>query len=331
MSWGYAHAVPPAAQVQSITVVDSHTEGEPTRAVIEGGPDLGSGPMAERAARFRDHFDWFRAAVVNEPRGSEALVGALLLPPSADRAVAGAIFFNNVGLLGGCGHATMGLARTLAHLGRIGPGEHTLETPVGDVAFRIEADGMVAIDNVPSYRHAARVPVSCSWEGAPRVVHGDIAWGGNWFYIVADHGLELRTTNLDALTAFSKAIRVGLVRQGITGSDGAPIDHVELVGDSPTPGCQSRNFVLCPGGAYDRSPCGTGTSAKLACLAAEGLLAPGEAWVQEGIIGSTFGATYRDGERAGTIVPTIRGRAWITARATLHLDPSDPFRHGIRP
>ncbi len=320
-----------------IEVIDSHTEGEPTRVVISGGPDLGSGTVAERAARFRAQFDWFRAAVVNEPRGSEALVGALLVPAVSERAVAGAVFFNNVGLLGGCGHATIGLARTLVHVGRIAGGggsEYVVETPVGDVAFRIGTDGYIAIDNVASSRHAKGVPVSFDWNGAERTVTGDVAWGGNWFYLVdaasLPDGLDLKLADLDILTAFTKAIRAALDRAGITGAGGAPIDHVELFGPSPTPGCDARNFVLCPGGAYDRSPCGTGTSAKLACLAADGLLAPDQMWVQESIIGSTFQASYRPGEKPGAIVPTIRGRAWITAHATLHIDPTDPFRHGIR-
>ena len=307
-----------------IQVVDSHTEGEPTRVVIAGGPDLGRGSAAERLARFREQHDRFRSAVCHEPRGFDALVGALLLPPEDPAAVAQVLYFNNVGMLGMCVHGTIGVAETLRHLGRAGPGTHRLETPVGEVRFSYQADGSVAVENVESYRQAHAVELRL----AQGTVRGDVAWGGNWFFLVSDHGQALSLDRLEALTAYCWGIRQALGEQGITGANGQEIDHVELFGPPTRPDADSRNFVLCPGGEYDRSPCGTGTSAKMACLAAAGWLAEGQVWRQESIIGSRFTGTVQHTARG--VIPTVAGRAWITAESTLLLGPDDPYRDGIR-
>jgi 4-hydroxyproline epimerase len=312
--------------LRRIEVIDSHTAGEPTRVVVSGGPDLGDGPLLARRSLFRERFDHFRSAVVNEPRGSDAMVGALLCPPVDPACAAGVIFFNNVGTIGMCGHGTIGVAVTLGHLGRIGAGRHRLETPVGVVAFDYDGECTVALDNVPSYQHAAGVSVEVAGH---RVVHGDVAWGGNWFFLVSDHGQELTIERVEKLTAFTWAIRQALAGQGITGKDGGEIDHIELFGPPTRPDAHSKNFVLCPGKEYDRSPCGTGTSAKLACLSALGKLKPGEVWRQESIIGSVFEGSYRLEE--GRVVPRIKGSAYVTAEATLLIDPGDPFGMGIRP
>lgn len=307
-----------------VEVVDSHTAGEPTRVVVSGGPDLGKGPLAERRERFRRDHDAFRSAVVNEPRGSDVLVGALLCGPSDPSCAAGVIFFNNVGALGMCGHGTIGLVATLAHLGRLRPGDHRIETPVGVVTATLLDSGEVRIVNVPSYRHAKAAAVEV--DGA-RVV-GDVAWGGNWFYLVEEASLEISLANVGPLTEHACRIRKSLQQGGITGAGGQEIDHVELFAPSPTPGVNSRNFVLCPGLAYDRSPCGTGTSAKVACLHADGKLKEGQVWRQESVIGSVFDAwvTVRDGK----VCPVIQGSAHVTAEARLILDPQDPFVNGIR-
>ncbi len=322
-----------------IRVIDSHTEGEPTRVVVAGGPDLGPGTMAERLAVFRERFDWFRSAVVNEPRGSDAMVGALLAPPSDPRCAAGVIFFNNVGFLHMCVHGTIGLGVTLAHLGRIGPGSHRIETPVGEVTIHLGEDGAASVENVPCRRLLAGVTVDAPGVGR---VQGDVAWGGNWFFLVEQdqHRQALELSRVDELTRVAQAIRRGVENAGLRGDDGRAIDHIELFGPPSRADRDSRNFVLCPGGAYDRSPCGTGTSAKLACLHAEGKLALGQPWRQESIIGSAFTGVLRAGPEAGPagrggggggcdLIPTISGGAWITGEATLILDPRDPFRHGI--
>jgi 4-hydroxyproline epimerase len=308
-----------------IQVVDSHTGGEPTRVVIAGGPDLGRGSMAERLALFKAQHDAFRSAVVNEPRGSDVVVGALLCDPVDPASTAGVIFFNNVGVLGMCGHGTIGLIATLAHLRRIHPGNHRIETPVGVVTATLHGSGEVSVANVPSRR--TRKGATVDVEGLGRVT-GDVAWGGNWFYLVEHRGPELVLRNVEALTDLAWRIRQALLRQGVTGEQGAEIDHIELFAPSPTPGIHSRNFVLCPGKAYDRSPCGTGTTAKLACLVADGKLQEGDLWRQESIVGTVFEGSVRIVD--GVLHPTIKGSAFITAEATLLRDARDPFAAGIR-
>lgn len=310
--------------MQRIRVLDSHTGGEPTRLVLDGFPDLGRGSMAERRQLLAERFDQWRAASVLEPRGSDVLVGALLCEPVDPSACAGVIFFNNTGYLGMCGHGTIGLVVSLAHLGRIGPGVHRIETPVGTVEATLHDDRSVSVRNVPSYRFRQAVAVDVPGHGR---VTGDIAWGGNWFFLISGHGLRVAGDNLDALTAYSAAVQQALEDQGIRGEDGGLIDHIELFAADTE--ADSRNFVLCPGKAYDRSPCGTGTSAKLACLAADGKLQPGQLWRQASVIGSQFEGSYESAE-GGRIIPTIRGRAHISAEATLLIEADDPFAWGIR-
>lgn len=313
--------------MQRISVVDSHTAGEPTRVVVAGGPSLGSGPLSDRLATFRNSFDQFRSAVANEPRGSDAVVGALLCEPVDSSCVTGVIFFNNVGYLRMCGHGTIGVAATLAHLGRIRPGSHRFETPVGVVRVELEKSGAVSFENVASYRLAKDVEVILAGFGT---VRGDVAWGGNWFFITGDSPCPLDFANLEQLSNYTWALRKALPEQGITGANGVEIDHIEI---SARPGnsdaaADGRNFVLCPGRSYDRSPCGTGTSAKLACLYADGKLREGEVFRQAGILGTVFegSVTLRDGQ----IFPRIKGRAYVTAESDLILHGDDPFVWGIR-
>jgi 4-hydroxyproline epimerase len=309
----------------AVSVVDSHTGGEPTRIVIAGGPDLGQGSLAERRDLFRERHDRLRTALVSEPRGYEALVGGLLCDPPDRSCVAGVIFFDNGGYLGMCGHGTIGLVETLAHLGRIGEGVHRIATPVGIVSAERHPDGRVSVGNVPSYRLARDVLIAVPGHGS---VTGDVAWGGNWFYLVRDHGLDISMGNVGALTAFTLAVRAALRAAGVSGRGGAEVDHVELFASSSV--ADSRSFVLCPGGAYDRSPCGTGTSAKLACLAADGRLRPGEVWRQESVTGSVFEAEFAWDTEPERILPRITGSAHVTAEATILLDENDPLRWGLR-
>ena len=307
-----------------VRVLDSHTEGEPTRVVIEGGPELGNGSVAEQLAILRRDFDRFRSAITGEPRGSEIVVGALLCEPSNSRCVTGVIFFNDVGYLGMCGHGTIGVVRSLAHLGRIQPGKHWIETPVGEVETELKPDGSIAVRNVLSYRYRAAVPVEVPGIGT---LVGDIAWGGNWFFLVGEHPFELKLSRRAEIIAATHAIRAALAESGITGKDGAVIDHVELFGKPEDPENSSRSFVLCPGASFDRSPCGTGTSAKMACLYADGKLSEGQVWRQEGFLGTHFsGSIEACGE---AVLPTIQGRAWITAESTQIFEEDDPFADGI--
>jgi len=307
-----------------IRVIDSHTGGEPTRLIISGGPDLGKGPLPARLEKFRAEHDALRSAVVNEPRGSDVMVGGLLCDPVAPDCAAGIIFFNNVGYLGMCGHGTIGLMATLSYLGRINPGEHRIETPVGTVSAIVHPSGEVTVNNVPSYRSASKVVVKVPGFGD---ACGDVAWGGNWFFLANVPSLSLAPGNVRELSRCAQAIKAALVRDGIAGTNGDEVDHIELFGAAEAREADSRNFVLCPGNAYDRSPCGTGTSAKMACLYEDGHLAPGRVWRQEGILG-----TYFDGSvsiKDGRVIPSITGEAYVTGEAKLLFAEKDPFRWGI--
>lgn len=313
------------SHIRKVRVIDSHTGGEPTRLVVSGGPDLGNGSLVERLEVFRREYDGFRSAVVNEPRGSDVMVGALLCEPVDRTCAAGVIFFNNVGYLGMCGHGTIGLIATLFYMRRIQPGEHRIETPVGTVSATLHESGEVTVNNVASYRLSANVEVDVPLHGK---VRGDVAWGGNWFFLVREHNLNLSLNNVEELTNFTWAIRKALREQRITGAEGKEIDHIELFAPSDVPTLDSKNFVLCPGKAYDRSPCGTGTSAKLACLYADGKLREGQIWKQESIVGSLFEGTIS--VRDGKVHPSIKGSAFVNGEAELVLDPRDPFCMGIR-
>jgi 4-hydroxyproline epimerase len=312
-------------EFKKIRVIDSHTGGEPTRLIVSGGPELGTGSLPARLDQFRNEFDAFRSAVVNEPRGSDVMVGALLCEPVDPSCVAGVIFFNNVGYLGMCGHGTIGLIATLSYMGRIAPGEHRVETPVGTVSAILHSSGEVTVNNVPSYRFATKVAIAVPDYGQ---VVGDVAWGGNWFFLIENSGYELVLENIESLTAFTWAVRQALKANGVTGANGQEIDHIELFGPSKVPGLHSKNFVLCPGKAYDRSPCGTGTSAKLACLYADGKIREDQIWKQESIVGSIFEGSVK--VRDGRIYPSIKGSAFVNAEADLVLDERDPFSMGIR-
>jgi len=305
-----------------IHVIDSHTGGEPTRVVVEGGPDLVGSSLREMADDFRNNHDEFRSAVVNEPRGSDVLVGALLCNSPDPSCETGVIFFNNVGLLGMCGHGMIGVVATMAHLGRLSAGVHKVDTPVGTVTVQLHADQQVSVTNVASYRKAKNVTVDVPGMGPICV---DVAWAGNWFFLVGQHKYRLELSEIDTLTDAAWRMRMA-----INGGGYPEVDHVELFGPPVDSANDSRNFVLCPGKAYDRSPCGTGTSAKVACLAADGKLLPGIRWRQESILGSVFEATYELLADTDKIYPTIKGRAWICGDTKLIFDPTDPFRNGIR-
>ncbi|KRW59504.1 4-hydroxyproline epimerase [Pseudomonas sp. TTU2014-080ASC] len=308
--------------MKKLHVIDSHTGGEPTRLVMKGFPELPGTSMTAKLEALRNEHDQWRRACLLEPRGNDVLVGALYCEPVSADATCGVIFFNNAGYLGMCGHGTIGLVASLHHLELISPGEHKIDTPVGPVSATLHEDGAVTLRNVPAYRHRKQVPVDVPGYGR---FLGDIAWGGNWFFLVSEHGQRLQLDNVETLTHFTRTLLKSLHDQGIQGADGAPIDHIELFADDDQ--ADSRNFVLCPGMAYDRSPCGTGTSAKLACLAADGKLAPGERWVQASITGSQFVGSYQwEGEQ---IRPTLTGRAYMTADSTLLIDEQDPFAWGI--
>ncbi|MEX0327790.1 MAG: proline racemase family protein [Ruegeria sp.] len=306
-------------------VIDSHTGGEPTRVILEGAPDLGLGSLAERARRLATEHRSFYRSVMLEPRGQPAMVGALLVEPVDQTCVSGVIFFDVDAVLGMCGHGTIGLAVTLAHLGQIGVGTHRIETPAGIVTVELHDANTVTVTNIESrrVRYATRLDVP-----GYGPVTGDVAYGGNWFFIVDPSPIAVEPHNIQRLTDLAVAIRQAAIAQNTGGENGEPVDHVILQEPSPRDGVLSRNFVSCPDDTYDRSPCGTGCSARLACLAADGVLPAGEEIVQESVIGSTYRLSYRPG-RTGGVIPKITGQAFIISEATLTFDPRDPFRAGI--
>ena len=319
--------------MKRIPFLDSHTGGEPTRLISENFPDLGAGSVAEKLFRLEQNFDSFRSQVLNEPRGADVLVGALLVQPADSTCQLGVIYFNNVGYLGMCGHGTIGLMASLSYQGKITPGAYRIETSVGVVEATLHPaqktpenaasyPNRVSVRNIPSYRLLKHLAVQVDGQ----TLHGDVAWGGNWFFLCHDHGLEVSPQNLEPLTDLAWRIRAAYTQMGITAPDGHAIDHVELF--APTPRADSRSFVLCPGKAYDRSPCGTGTSAKLACLAADKIIREGQTWRQESVVGSIFeGRVQIQGE---AIIPTITGEAWVMAEGQLLVDERDPFANGIK-
>ncbi|MFK7792135.1 MAG: proline racemase family protein [Devosiaceae bacterium] len=306
-------------------VIDSHTGGEPTRVILDGGPDLGAGSLAQRAELLAQEHKQFYQSVTLEPRGHTAMVGALLVEPIDPSCVTGVIYFDCEAVLGMCGHGTIGLAVTLAHLGRIGVGNHKIETPVGIINIRLSDPNTVTVTNVESHRTARAAQVEVEGLGT---VTGDVAYGGNWFFIIDPSPIAIEMANIRALSDAALAIREATLAQGVRGDDGHPMDHVIFQEASPHHGVHSRNFVFCPDGNYDRSPCGTGSSARLACLAADGLLEPGEEIVQESVIGSTYRLSYQTGQD-GAVIPSITGQAHVMAQSTLLFQDSDPYKHGI--
>ena len=347
-----------------IPFLDSHTGGEPTRLITSLPFDLGTGSVADKLSTLKKDHDDLRRTVLLEPRGSDVLVGAYLVPPADPTCQFGVIYFNNVGYLGMCGHGTIGLIASLAYLGKVQPGIIRIETPVGVVEATLHPMSLrgasdserrhlhrtqvqvsnlpineevasgeghrprndmypnkVSVQNIPAYRHLTHIPVTVDG----KTVHGDVAYGGNWFFLVHDHGLEVNMQNLEALTDFSWRVREQLIANGITGANGAEIDHVELF--ASTPEADSKSFVLCPGKAYDRSPCGTGTSAKLACLYGDGKLQVGQIWKQQSVVGSIFEGSIQIQDNR--IIPTITGEAWVMSEGTILVDERDPFGSGI--
>ncbi|WP_039017381.1 proline racemase family protein [Halocynthiibacter namhaensis] len=306
-------------------VIDSHTGGMPTRVILDGGPNLGLGSLDIRAQTLADHHQDFYKSVMLEPRGQAGMVGALLVEPTNADCVTGVIYFDAEAVLGMCGHGTIGLAVTLLHMGRISTGTHKIETPAGIVTVDVHDANTVSVTNIESHQIHANVTVDVPDHGT---VSGDVAYGGNWFYIIDPSPLAVTTANIPALADLAIATRDACNARSIGGPNGEAIDHVILRGPDPETGAHSRNFVLCPDDEYDRSPCGTGSSAYLACLAASNRLNPGHEIILESVIGSAYQASYQPGQNGG-VIPTLKGQAWIMAESTLIFDATDPFRKGI--
>ena len=300
-------------ELARLSVIDSHTGGMPTRVIVDGFPPLRGTTLAERRDDLASRHKRLRDAVVDEPRGSEPMVAALLVEADTDAAATGVIYFDRAEVLGMCGHGTIGVARTLRALGRIGDGSHSLDTPAGSVEVCCLPDGRIRLANVHSRRLASGVRLEVPDVGP---VTADVAYGGNRFLVVSAPAIPLHQP-LDALLATTRKILAAARAEGLD------VDHLELHGPPTRADAHARNFVLCPSGAYDRSPCGTGSCAKLACLAAEGKLAPGEPWVQESITGSVFALSYQWVDRTtGLIAPVVIGEAELMAAGDLLLPPA---------
>lgn len=324
---GLPAGVLPGGLDTTTRVVDSHTGGAPTRVVVSGGPALYGVTMAQRLQELREHHDAWRRALVTSPRGHDGQVGALLTEPERPGSQAGVIFFDHHGYLGMCGHGTIGVVASLAHLGKVRPGPLWLDTPVGTVHATFSLDGSVSLENVPAFRHQAAVAVDV--EG--RTVHGDVAWGGNWFFICDDHGLALKEEDAPQLVTFCQRLRDALKAQGVSGAEGAVLEQIQLTGAPLDPAHSSRNFVLMAGASWDRSACGTGTSARLACLAADGRLQAGEIWRQESITGSVMEAHWQPAPQAGQILPTLVARAYVMMEGSVVIQQDDPLGWGVSP
>jgi 4-hydroxyproline epimerase len=309
--------------LRMMRVIDSHTAAQPTRVIVDGAPDLGTGSLAERRDRFRSHFDRFRTAVVGEPRGSDTLVGAILCKASDPSCAEGVILFDSAGYLDMSVHGMMGLAVTLDYIGRMGIGEERIETPAGAVTIGLHQNGDVTVRNVPSYRFQKDVSVTV--DGTTFV--GDVAWGGSWTFLVSDFREELSVVRADRLTEVARSIRRALARNRITGSGDEEITDIALFGPAQRRDANSRNFVLRSGKTYRRSPSGTATSAKLACLHEDGKLAEGQTWRQESIIGTVFEGTVKVID--GKTYPTIRSQAHLIAESVLIVDERDPYCWGF--
>lgn len=307
-----------------IQVIDSHTGGEPTR-VITGGWDFPTHEVVELRRWIQNSQMEICHGILAEPRGSSAWVGAALVPAQNPKNLCGVVYFNTRATLGMCGHGTIGLVETLRHLGRYQSGSATIETPAGEVQIEGHEDGSVELRNVAAYVYRENVSVNVPTIG---VVTGDIAWGGNWFFLVTSETPDVKYENREVLLDFTRKTMQALFDQGIRGKDSGEIDHVEVFGPSTLVNGDSKNFVLCPSGDYDRSPCGTGTSAKLAWLYSKGKLREGELWVQESITGSAFVGSVEIFD--GQIRPRIRGAASIMGEGTLYFKEDDLFRWGIR-
>ncbi|MEV5597276.1 proline racemase family protein [Streptomyces sp. NPDC052496] len=339
-------AAPFAARaVHTFTAVDSHTEGMPTRVITDGVGTLPGATMADRRRYFVEHLDHLRQLLVNEPRGHAAMSGAILQPPTRPDADWGVVYIEVSGCLPMCGHGTIGVATVLVETGLVEVTEPVttvrLDTPAGLVAARVAVrDGRaehVTLHNVPSYAHELDAVVKVPGFGEVRY---DLAYGGNFYAItpLAALGIPFAAAHLDDIIAAGLAVLAALGERDRPVHPADPAisgcRHVQFTAPgTPGPdGSDSRNAMVIHPGWLDRSPCGTGTSARMAQLHARGALPLHRPFVNESLIGTRFTGHLVGTERVGgrtAVVPTVTGRAWITGTARYVLDPTDPFPRGF--
>ena len=326
----------------TFSCIDGHTCGNPVRLVAGGGPRLEGATMLDKRAHFLRAFDWIRTGLMFEPRGHDMMSGAILYPPTRDDCDVAVLFIETSGCLPMCGHGLIGTITMGVENGLIAPrapGRLAIETPAGkvDVAYRQEGRFVeeVRLTSVPSYLHAEGLTAEV--EGLGEIVV-DVAYGGNFYAIVEPQRnfRDMADHSAGALIGWSPRLRAALNAKyefvhpehpGIAG-----LSHIQWTGAPTRPGAHARNAVFYGAKAIDRSPCGTGTSARMAQLAAKGRLAPGDEFVHESIIGSLFhgrveAATTVAGRPA--IIPSIAGWARMTGYNTIFIDNRDPFAHGF--
>jgi 4-hydroxyproline epimerase len=323
--------------------IDAHTCGNPVRVVAGGGPPLNGATMSERRQDFIARYDWIRTGLMFEPRGHDVMSGSILYEPMRDDCDAAILFIETSGCLPMCGHGTIGTVTVLIEEGLVTPkreGRLVLEVPAGIVEAEYRRDNLdnvveVRIRNIPSFLYRSGIDVDV--EGFGRVVF-DVAYGGNFYAIIEP---QASYPGLDAISAFDIQRLSPIIRRLINDKyslvhpDDPTISglrHILWAGQPHHPEAHARNAVFYGEKAIDRSPCGTGTSARMAQKAARGELKVGDDFVHESIIGSLFHGRVEASAKVGpfdAIVPSVAGQAWITGHNTIFLDERDPFVKGF--
>ncbi|MFW6692287.1 proline racemase family protein [Streptomyces sp. MAR4 CNX-425] len=325
------------------TAVDSHTEGMPTRVVTGGVGVVPGATMAERRAYFAEHLDDVRRLLVNEPRGHAAMSGAILQPPTRPDADYGVLYIEVSGLLPMCGHGTIGVATVLVETGMVPVTEPVtrvrLDTPAGPVTAEVAVSGgraeSVTFRNVPSF--ALELDAAVEVPGLGRVTY-DMAYGGNFYAILPADSLGIPFAKAEK----QRMLDVGLAIMAAVNEQRRPVHpadpgiagckHVQLTAPPAGGGADARNAMVIHPGWFDRSPCGTGTSARMAQLYARGELALGADFVNESLLGTLFTGRLEEETAVGGVraqIPAVTGRAWITGMGQYLLDPEDPFPAGF--
>lgn len=325
-----------------LTTVDTHTAGEPTRVLVAGLPFL-RGSMAERRRQLQEEYDSIRTVLMHEPRGHAGMFGAMLMAPANPEADLGVVFMDTGGYLAMCGHGSIGAIAAALATGALERREPetivVLDTPAGLVRARVETEGggvgRIAVENVPAFLWRSDAEITLG----SRRLHVDIAFGGNFFALVPAHrlGLTVEPCCLRDLVQQGMEIRAAIEEQLEVVHPLEPdidsVDLVEIYDEEPEEGIDCRNVVVFGDGQVDRSPCGTGTSAKMAALYAAGRLALGEPFVNQSIIGTCFtGRLLREESVGGfsAVVPEIAGHAYVTGLQQFVIDPDDPLKAGFQ-
>jgi len=328
---------------QEFKCIDAHTCGNPVRVIVEGGPDLKGDSMSQKRQHFLEEFDWIRKGLMFEPRGHDMMSGSILYPPSDPQNDVGILFIETSGCLPMCGHGTIGTVTVMIEEGLIEPkipGKLRLETPAGLVHVSYKTEGnkctSVRLTNIKSYLHSEKLEVNCPDLGTLTV---DVAYGGN-FYAIVDpqtHFKGIQDHTADQLISWSRVIRKEMNEKfSFNHPDNETIcglSHLLWTGKTISKEATARNAVFYGDKAIDRSPCGTGTSARMAQWSAKGMLIPGEEFIHESIIGSKFigrieEETELDGKKA--IIPSIQGWARIIGYNTIIIDEEDPYAFGFQ-